>query len=142
MRQRRFVSFLPNVRYVETVIFAFAKVGVTPRPFSLEYQGIRLKGTLHRKASHRLELDATLHGNISLDCDRCGHSYRQEVNEHMTLQISDEAVQDKDNLDIIEFLDGRVDLLFLLKSEVHALKGDYHFCPQCETEDEILELEF
>ncbi len=124
------------------MIFAFDKVGTSPRPFSLEHQSVRLEGTLYKKASHRVELDATLRGTMSLDCDRCGRPYDRDLDEHLTLQISDEVVQDKDNLDIIEFLDGRIDILFLLESEINALEGDYHFCPQCEAEDTTLEMEF
>ena len=124
------------------MIFAFDKVGTSPRPFSLEHQRVRLEGTLYKKSPHRVKLDATLRGTISLDCDRCGHPYNRDLDEHLIFQISDEVVQDKDNLDIIEFLDGRMDLLFLLESEINALEGDYHFCPQCEAEDTPLEMEF
>ena len=123
------------------MIQQFDKVGISPKPFSLEHRGIRLQGTLQKKAPHRVELTATLCGNLPLECDRCGTPYNQRLDEPLTLQISDEVVQDKDNLDIIEFLDGRIDLLSLIESEINALEGDYHFCPRCEADDTPLEME-
>ena len=142
MQQKRSVSSSLSVRFAKTVIVLFDKVGAAPKPFSLEYQGISLEGTLYKITPHRVELDATIRGRISLDCDRCGQPYDRNLDEHLVLQISDEVAQDKDNLDIIEFLDGRIDILFLLESEINALEGDYHFCTQCETEETTLEMEF
>ncbi len=121
---------------------AFGKVSTSPKPFSLADQGLVFKGLLHKSTHHRVVLDANLKGTIALDCDRCGESYDQDVNEPVALQLSDQIVQDKEDLDIIEFLDGMIDLMYILKSETSALTSDYHFCATCTESDKTLEIEF
>ena len=92
--------------------------------------------------SHRVALEGKFLGSMTLECDRCGAAYDQLLDESLTLQISDRVVQDKEDLDIIEFLDGMIDLMYVLQSETNALAGDYHFCPTCAASDETLEIEF
>ena len=124
------------------MIIRFDKVGNTPKPFSLVEQGLNMEGSLRKTDSHLVELEAKITGNIPLDCDRCGQPYYGTLDDDITLTVSDEIVQDKANLDIIEFLDGRIDLLYILQSESNAVAGDYHFCPECEAEDDALEIEY
>jgi hypothetical protein len=133
---------LRSGKFAKNVKITFDKIGTTAKPFSLEDQGIRMEGILVKEASHRVALNATLSGKMTLDCDRCGGAYSRELDEALKLRISDEVVEDKDNLDIIEFLDGRIDLLYILQGEINALAGDYHFCSPCEANDETLEMEF
>jgi hypothetical protein len=121
---------------------AFAKVGAAPHPFSLEEKGIKMEGHLRKKSMHRIELSAQITGSIDLDCDRCGRPYHQDLDEPLVLQITDEISQDKEDLDIIEFLDGVIDVTYIFESETNALAGDYHFCPQCAMSDEPIEIEF
>jgi len=124
------------------VKIAFDKVSTSPKPFSLTDQGLTLEGLLHKSMHHRVELDANLTGSVTLDCDRCGTSYDQNVDEPVALQLSDQIVQNKEDLDIIEFLDGMIDLMYILKSETNALTSDYHFCAACAENDGTLEIEF
>jgi len=124
------------------VTIAFDKVSPSPKPFSLTDEGLTLEGTLHKSMQHRVELEAKLTGTIRLDCDRCGTSYPHALNETISLQLSDQIVQDKEDLDIIEFLDGMIDLMYILKSETNALVSDYHFCTACAQNDATLEIEF
>jgi len=124
------------------VKIAFDKVSTSPKPFSLTDQGLTLEGLLHKSMHHRVELDANLTGSVTLDCDRCASSYDQNVDEPVALQLSDQIVQNKEDLDIIEFLDGMIDLMYIFKSETNALTSDYHFCAACAENDRTLEIEF
>ena len=133
---------MPKEKFSEAVTIQFEKVGTTPKDFSVEEQGLAMEGTLRRTGAHLVELEARIDGKISLDCDRCGQPYYGDFEENINLILADEIVQDKANLDIIEFLDGRIDLLYILQSESNAVAGDYHFCPACEAESDALEIEY
>ncbi len=138
----RSISSSPSGKSANSVKIAFDKVGATPRRFVLEDSGRTLEGILSKKSIHRIELSAQLSGEISLDCDRCGKGYQQKLSESLKLHITDEISQDKEDLDIIEFLDGVIDIAYILESETNALIGDYHFCPVCTEQNEPIEIEY
>jgi len=120
----------------------FDKVGSTDKPFEFTEDGVHIIGTLKKSGYHRVLLEAKLDGIVELDCDRCGTSYSHNFDNSLRLTISDQLIEDKDDLDIIEFLDGVVDIAYILKSEINALKGSYHYCDNCNNNDEEFEIEY
>ena len=120
----------------------FDKIGSTPKAFELNVEDATLKGTLQKTGYHRVSLDASMGGKVVLDCDRCGQSFDHPLKGELKLTISDQMIEDKDDLDIIEFLDGNIDLTYILESEINALKGAYHYCEKCDNVDEAFEIEF
>jgi uncharacterized metal-binding protein YceD (DUF177 family) len=120
----------------------FEKVGHTAKPVALEVQGVRLSGTLQKSGYHRVLLDARMEGELSLVCDRCGTQYVQQIATPLKLTLSDQVSEDKDDLDIIEFLDGVIDVTYILQSEINAIEGAFHYCDQCDGSDEALEIEY
>jgi hypothetical protein len=56
--------------------------------------------------------------------------------------LSDLISEDKDDLDIIEFLDGKIDLLYILESEITSIESSYHYCDKCNNSDEDFEIEY
>ena len=120
----------------------FDKIGHTPKPLEQSIDGVRLKGTLTKERFHKVLLDSHLDGEIELCCDRCGKSYQYIFDDELRLTITDEAIEDKDDLDIIEFLDGIIDIDFIIKSEINAIEGSYHYCEDCCDSEEELEIEF
>jgi uncharacterized metal-binding protein YceD (DUF177 family) len=124
------------------VTIVFDKVGSTRKPVSLTKDGILLEGTLIKSGYHQVLLDAGLRGDLELDCDRCGETYVYRIDSKLTLKLSDVVAEDKDDLDIIEFLDGKIDILYILQSEINAIKGAYHYCDKCDDSDEGFEIEF
>ncbi len=113
-----------------------------PKPFSLRDGDLRLDGELEKKDHHLVELRARMTGDIELLCDRCGNLYRQPINEELILNLVDEISQNKDDLDIIEFLDGVADISYIFESEKESFSHVYHFCTSCASDDKILEIEF
>jgi len=99
-------------------------------------------GTLQKSGYHRVFLDANISGELELDCDRCGVTYTATATYPLKLTLSDLVSEDKDDLDIIEFLDGVIDLTYILESEINALKESYHYCNQCEGSNEDFEREY
>jgi uncharacterized metal-binding protein YceD (DUF177 family) len=120
----------------------FDKIGSTPKTFELDFEDATLKGTLQKTGYHRVSLDAQMAGKVALECDRCGQSFDYPLKGELKLTISDQMIEDKDDLDIIEFLDGNIDLTYILESEINALKGAYHYCEKCDNGEEAFEIEF
>jgi uncharacterized metal-binding protein YceD (DUF177 family) len=119
----------------------FGRITSALQSIRYEQDGIVLEGSFRKNTAHCIEFDGVLSGRLELTCDRCAHTYETRLNEPLRLRFSDRIVEDKEDLDIIEFLDGTIDLEYLLRSERNALEGDYHFCPACLTTDETLTIE-
>lgn len=120
----------------------FDKVGSTAKPIELSSEGVKLEGTLKKSGYHQVTLDAHMSGSIELDCDRCGDTYNYDIDNKLQLRLSDIVSEDKDDLDIIEFLDGEIDISYILQSEINTFKNAYNYCDKCANSDEDFEVEY
>ena len=120
----------------------FDKISSTAKPFEVSSEGVKLEGTLKKSGYHQVTLDAHMSGSIELDCDRCGDTYSNDVDNTLKLRLSDIVSEDKDDLDIIEFLDGEIDLSYILQSEINTFKNAYNYCSKCANSDEDFEVEY
>ena len=120
----------------------FDKIGSTAKPIELSSEGVKLEGTLKKSGYHQVTLDAHMSGSIELDCDRCGDTYNYDVDNQLQLRLSDIVSEDKDDLDIIEFLDGEIDISYILQSEINTFKNAYNYCDKCANSDEDFEVEY
>jgi len=68
-----------------------------------------------------------LSGELELICYRCGEQFYKPLKSPLTLTLTDRVVEISDDLDIIEFLDGVIDLDFILNSEVSSIQNYYNF---------------
>jgi uncharacterized metal-binding protein YceD (DUF177 family) len=119
----------------------FDKIGSVAKPFSGVFEGLKLEGTLKRNGRHEVVMDAVLQGTLPMCCDRCGKEMNEVIETPLALRLSDAVVEDQEDLDIIEFLDGIVDIDYIIESEIRAIEGAFHFCEACAENDEILEVE-
>jgi len=120
----------------------FDKIGSTAKPIELSSEGLKLVGTLQKSGYHRVTLDAQLSGCLELSCDRCGDTFNSGIDTQLKLKLSDLVSEDKDDLDIIEFLDGKIDILYILQSEINTFKSTYNYCTYCDNDDETFEVEY
>ncbi|MCK5854494.1 MAG: hypothetical protein KAG56_04685 [Sulfurovaceae bacterium] len=120
----------------------FDKIGQTPKPFDLEVESISLEGTLTKRGYRRVRLEGELKGATEVACDRCGEVYQYDMRGSLHLTLSDEVIETEDDLDIIEFVDGVVDLEFIVQSEIASIKNSYHNCKVCEDDEEEFEKEY
>jgi len=120
----------------------FNKVLQTAKPFYEEADGVIFDGVLQKSGSHNVNLLGEIKGNVAVQCNRCGASLDYLLETPLKLTITDQVTETKDDLDIIEFLDGKIDLSFILQSEINTLKSAYHYCEECEQNAEALEVEF
>ena len=120
----------------------FDKIGSSAKPIGVSSNGITLDGTLQKSGYHQVTLDAQMCGNLELSCDRCGDMYDYKMDNKLRLKLSDLVSEDKVDLDIIEFLDGEIDLSYILESEITSITSSYHYCDKCDNDDEDFEIEF
>ncbi len=120
----------------------FDKIGQSPKPFDLEVDGVALKGVLTKSGYHRVRLEGELKGATEVACDRCGELYQYDMSDSLRFTLSDEVIETEDDLDIIEFIDGVIDLGFIVQSEISSIKNSYHNCKSCENDTEEFEKEF
>jgi len=120
----------------------FDKVGHSAKRFQERVDRVSLEGTLQKESHHRIALIATLTGPIEVQCSRCGREFEQFLDLPLALTLSDQMAETKDDLDIIEFLDGIVDMTYILQSELNAIKSEYHQCSECQRDEEAFEMEF
>jgi len=103
---------------------------------------ILLNGKLKKSGYHRVSIEGNFKGNIVVNCARCGVEINCDVDEDLKFTISDQFIETTDNLDIIEFIDGMIDIDYILNSEINSLKSSYNYCPKCENLDDDFEMEF
>ena len=120
----------------------FDKIGSTKKPFELSVSNVSLEGTLVKSGYHRVQLEGQLQGSIELSCDRCGEGYQYSMKSPLQLTLSDEVIETEDDLDIIEFIDGVVDLDFIVQSEIASVENSYHYCEKCSSDESEFEQEF
>ena len=120
----------------------FDKIGSSSKPFDIVVDGVGFQGTLQKSGYHRVSLHGRIKGDIALDCDRCGGGYLHSLKSQLKLSLSDQVRKDKEDLDIIEFLDGVIDITYILESEINVQKTSYHYCPECDNSEVDFEIEF
>jgi len=119
------------------VQIAFEKLSSTPKPFEISLQGVTLSGTLYKQHHDTAILDGMFSGALEVQCDRCGVLFDVAIKQPLKLELSQHTRQNKDNLDIIEFLDGIIDLEYILQSEIDSIKSAYHYCEKCDGIDDF-----
>ena len=111
----------------------FRKITPNASPFEIKNSTYICKGTFKRLSHNLVQVDFHLYAPSKLICDRCGSEYLHEMDEKMSLKVSDGTFEGED-LDVIEYFDHYVDFDAIMSSEIEAVKSDYHFCPQCMKE--------
>lgn len=113
---------------------AFSKINSVKYPFKLDFDNLILEGFLKRKDNKIVTLDAILVGNVIHSCDSCAAEIEVEINEKINLDLSDGVFKDEENelSDTMEFYDGEIDLIEVLKSELALYLSDYFYCQNCK----------
>jgi len=114
----------------------FKKVAKTRGEFSLERIdnrfGLIFEGTYFKNNYGLVEIDATLRGKLSRECDICGEDSLMELSEELKLFVSDSLYKSDEFLDVIEFLDGVIDFDLLFEGEIESIKTMYFSCANCD----------
>jgi len=109
------------------------KVTKTPLDFEVVSNDITFKGYLEYHSAKLVLLQASINGTLQKSCDLCAEDFTLALNEDIKFFISDGIFEDDGNmeLDVVESLNGNVDIEELLCSEIELIKSDYHSCDNC-----------
>ncbi len=121
---------------------SFSKIKQSPVDVNYSKDGVEIIGTLERVSRDNIKLDSNFKSTVEVICNRCGKEYKIDANYPLGLILSDGGYNGKDELDVVEFYDGKIDFDYLALSEVTSIKEDYNFCSECQDTDELLEVEF
>ena len=121
---------------------SFSKIKQSPIDVNYSKDGVEISGTLERVSRDNIKLDSNFKSNVEVICNRCGEEYNIDANYPLGLILSDGGYNGKDELDVVEFYEGKIDFDYLALSEITSIKEDYNFCSSCQDTDELLEVEF
>ena len=110
----------------------FRRVTADPQPFSLRKERLEIEGTLRRYRSGLVLLEATLRGSLDVDCYLCGESFAIMPNENVAFLLSDGVFHGQDETyDVVEMLEGVIDLDEVFDSEIALIESDLYACEKC-----------
>lgn len=112
----------------------FQKISNQPVSFELENGSLKFFVNLRKKSDKLLSCSARIFGDLAHNCDRCGDDIVLKLDENLSLSISDGIYTQGENEldDVVEFLNGEIDLDELFTSEIEAFKSDYFYCEKCK----------
>jgi len=118
------------------------KVTSTPIDFEIKSENIAFKGFLQYHSGKLILLHANLSGAMEIECDTCATKFELPLSNDIEFFISDGIYEDEDGieLDVVEALNGSVDMEELLASELELIRSDYHSCPNCKDSELDFEL--
>ena len=115
----------------------FRKVPKEGFDFSVETDGVTFKGNAVKTSGKLLKCSGNVLGTIEHACDRCGEPINLSLYEEVEVFAYDGMFDGTENelLNIIEFVDEKVDFNEILNSEIEAIKSDYYYCDKCQQGD-------
>jgi uncharacterized metal-binding protein YceD (DUF177 family) len=141
MLQKRLHSSLLQERFASLMTIAFAKVKHTPTELKFSEDGVSITGTLAKEWRDSVKLLSTFKADVDVICSRCGKEYIKHVEYPLELILSDGRYNNNDEIDVIEFFDGNIDITYISESEIASIQEDYNFCEDCALTEEVLEVE-
>lgn len=113
---------------------SFSKILAAPTPFETRLNGVIFSGNLSKISADLIKCEAKILGILAHRCDRCGSDLNLELNENLSLNLSNGIYKDRENSlsDTIEIFGGEIDINELLKGEIEAFKSDYFYCQNCK----------
>ena len=123
------------------MVIEFRKVAQISKSFEYQLDSVKIEGTFCRISPRLIEMDSKVHGEIEVDCFRCGDNFDTQIDEKIEFLISDGLYNQNDsqkNLDrvIIEVDSHTIDFEEIIKSELESFKLDYHVCDKCLNHEE------
>ena len=113
----------------------FSKITSSPKNYHIDIEDIGADVVLSKNKSNLVKADIELSGKIALECNRCLGQYDKIIQDKLELVLSDKEYTGRDSLDVIEFFDGKIDIDFLINSEIQLYKDDYNICSLCQELD-------
>ena len=121
----------------------FRKVPQLVKELEVIFNSVKIEGTFCRISSSLVKIEASLIGNIEIDCCRCGKTEQIKVDEELHLMLSDGVYKGNESeYLVIEVENSLIDFDEIIESELNSIKSDYHICEDCLQYGDNFEKEF
>jgi len=121
---------------------SFLKIKQNPLEINYIDNSASIIGELSRVDRNSVKLNSTFKASVEVICNRCGKEYMVDANYPLELLLSEGRYNSNDEIDVVEFFDGKIDLKYLIESEIASIEEGYNFCESCIDNEDILEIEF
>ena len=109
------------------------KIPFNPKEFETSFNGLTLKGIFYKENHHLVKIEATLSGEVEVDCNICADTYTKKIKENLKLIITDKIYNGFDKeYDVIEINSNIIDFDDIITSEIESIKLDFeNICNNC-----------
>ena len=116
----------------------FKKIGTQTKEFNLIKDGVEFKGKFKKDKDFLIDIEGNIKNEIKVVCDRCSKEFMLKLDENIHIKASEGIFKGQlEDVDVIEFYDGKIDFIEILDSELESIKLDYHLCENCKKEEEF-----
>ena len=120
---------------------ALKKIPFNKSDFETKLDNLILKGTFFKEDNNSAKIDATLKGEIEVECIKCLSPFKREINEELKLIITDRIYNGFDEeYDIIEIDSNIIDFDDIITSEIESIKLEYNICEKCKNSNLDVEI--
>ena len=120
---------------------ALKKIPFNKSDFETKLDNLILKGTFFKEDNNSAKIDATLKGEIEVECIKCLSPFKREINEELKLIITDKIYNGFDEeYDIIEIDSNIIDFDDIITSEIESIKLEYNICEKCKNSNLDVEI--
>lgn len=111
----------------------FRKIGTSSQEFHIHENDADFKGALIHHQRSLIMLNGHIKGTLNVTCDICAENFDTILDEKLTFLLSDGIFNGHDeDYDVVESLNGIIEIDELLSSELESIRSDYHRCPDCQ----------
>ena len=79
----------------------FRKVPVQEKNFELELNSVKIEGTFCKISPKLVKIDSKLTGKIPAQCSRCGKEFELNIDEKLSLLVSDGAYSSQESEELV-----------------------------------------
>jgi len=110
------------------------KIPFNEKEFQTSFKNVELKGVFYKENHNLAKIEATLSGEIEVDCNICATTFTKKINETLKLIITDKIYNGfDDEYDVIEIFSNIIDFDDIITSEIESIKLDFdNICDNCK----------
>ena len=123
----------------------FKKVPSLEKEFSIKLNSVEFSGTFCKISQYLVRLKSKIVGKLLVDCCKCGEEHYIEVDEIQDFILSDgefSSSNEREGEIVIEIENHVVDFDEILSSELESISSDYHICPDCQKNGNLVDIEY
>lgn len=117
----------------------FRKLPINESEFDISSDSVKFSGSFSKISTNIAKINATIEGELLVDCCRCGEEMLVKLGERAEFLISDGIYKqkDEDDLIVIEVEDHTVDFDEILQSELESLRSEFYTCDKCKNDEDL-----